>query len=236
MEFYPFRNLTVNMNLDPCLPRNSQANQTLSYYLNYFCIWLAFGPVLMSIRTSPFTSLFLLSKLQPILLQFTLTPLGLPVLPPTVLLKPTPPPLLFSHHALSQLNCQSQSPWWLIASSAEEKTKDQKPTGLCIQTEKKETKWAGEWEKKSSAHFVSDNKQKSCVLWSHHLPTFNLLWMPPFSPGLTAEFMSTFTQTLKNVNSQANTMREGEIESQKRRWKQREIIARSGGPFTPGFV
>lgn len=64
------------------------------------------------------------------------------LLPPSLSLSPsTPPPLSFSHHALSHHNCQGQSPWWLIASSAEVKTKDQKPTGLFIQTEKRETEW-----------------------------------------------------------------------------------------------
>lgn len=61
--------------------------------------------------------------------------------------------------------------------------------------------------------------------------------MPPFSPWLTAQFMSTFTQTLKNLNPQANTVREGEKESQKHRWKQeRNYSPVGGGAFTPVFV
>lgn len=72
------------------------------------------------------------------------SPLALPLLLP---LKSASPPLSFSHHAPSQSSCQHQSPWWLTASSAEEKTKDQNPTGLCTQTEKREAEWVRQWEK-----------------------------------------------------------------------------------------
>lgn len=75
------------------------------------------------------------------------------------------PSVLFSlHPALSQLNCQSKSPWW---PTAEVRTKEQKPTGLCIKTERTQSKWVGEWNNGGEGN---KDKEKQCFRISEESP------------------------------------------------------------------
>lgn len=68
--------------------------------------------------------------------------------------------LFFPHHALSQHNYQSQSPWWLPASSTEVKTKDQKAQRTLRGEKKRDAEWVAEGEK---ARAATENEQKSGI-------------------------------------------------------------------------
>lgn len=79
---------------------------------------------------------------------------------------PSPP------FALSRHNCQSLSPWWLAASSAEVKTKEEKPTGLCIQIERGVSEGVGEWDAGKREKISKNSTVSNLCLSSVHFRWF----------------------------------------------------------------
>lgn len=136
------------------------------------------------------------------------TPGSSSLLPTTLLFISTSPPLSLSHHAMSQHNCQSWSPWLLCWGKKKKKQKTKSPVDSASKQSKEKL---NDWRNRKRGRSVWKSAEKLFSVIStgppaHHLPTLILYSFFYFFFHLTRAYCRVHVY----FHTNSNTLREKE--------------------------